>query len=152
MLALTLHRPWDTAILVLGKPVENRDWPPMPSVVGSRIALHSGLTWDGDGARFIFAQAVADGIPGTVVSNALDQAYRVKGAIIGTVKVAGVLRRDAPHPTDPLHQSPWFFGAFGWVCEQPIVLPGPVPCRGAQKLWKLPADVEARVLAQEAAR
>ena len=47
---LTLWRPWDVAMRDLGKPIENRDWPPPESVQGQLIALHSGKTWDDDGA------------------------------------------------------------------------------------------------------
>jgi hypothetical protein len=36
----------------------------------------------------------------------------------------------------------------GWVLDDVIALDEPVPCPGAQGLWQLPIDVEARVRAQ----
>jgi hypothetical protein len=169
MLALTLWRPWDTAILRLGKPVENRNWPPPLHLVGHRFALHCGKKFDEEGACAIVKLAHGAGVPMRTIEEHLSRAETIDSAIIGTVKLARVIRRireeELPPSQmgfagavalslsrDPLQSSPWFFGAFGWVCEEPFVLPEPVPCRGAQKLWKLPTDVEARVLAQEASR
>ncbi|MBF5043298.1 hypothetical protein FGE12_12940 [Aggregicoccus sp. 17bor-14] len=148
MLALTFWRPWDTALLHLGKPIENREWPPPARVVGERIAIHSGLKWDDEGAAEVARLAAADGVPPDVIAAHLHRARSVKGAIIGTVRIARVLRRDALDPTDSLHDSPWFFGSFGWVCSDLVVLREPVPCRGMHKLWRVPPDVERRILAQ----
>lgn len=44
--------------------------------------------------------------------------------------------------------SKWYMGQVGWVLDEVVTLPKPVPCRGAQGLWTLPADVESAVLAQ----
>jgi hypothetical protein len=153
MFALTLWRPWDTAILLLGKPVENRDWPPPAFLIGQRFALHSGKKWDEEGACKIATFASVGGIATVAIGAALDRAEKVDSAIIGTVKLTRVLRRDELRIlADPLANSRWFFGAFGWVCEEPFLLPEPIPCRGAQKLWKLPPHIESRVLEQEANR
>jgi hypothetical protein len=109
------------------------------------------------------------GVHEDVILAALSRAEALDSAIIGTVRLARVIKRIEvrdmpPHQMgfagavayslaqDPLQASPWFFGAFGWVCEHPILFREPIPCRGAQKLWKVPPAVEAKVLAQEAAR
>lgn len=149
MLALTLWRPWDTAILHLGKPVENRDWPPPASMVGQRFALHSGKKWDKDGAA-----SVADLSGRSLVELApfFHRAMDVHSAVIGTVRLSRVIKPNTLPAMDPLASSPWYFGSYGWVCDDPFPLPKPVPCRGAQRLWRLPPDVEARVLEQEAER
>lgn len=153
MRGLTLHRPWDTAMLVLGKPLENRSWSPPAAVIGQRIALHSGKTWDGDGVAFITGLAVSNGMAPREVLDFVDRARDVHSAIIGTVKISRVLRRgDLASMSDPLYSSPWFFGDCGWVREDAFLLPEPVPCKGMQGLWTVPADVAERVRAQEAAR
>lgn len=36
-------------------------------------------------------------------------------------------------------------GRFGWLLEDVKALPTPIPCRGAQQLWDVPADVLARM-------
>lgn len=45
-------------------------------------------------------------------------------------------------------QYRWFFGAFGYVLRDVRAVAEPVPCRGFQGFWTLPADVAARVEAQ----
>ena len=45
-------------------------------------------------------------------------------------------------------QCRWFFGPFAWLVTEMQRLPRPVPCRGYQKLWNLPADINAAVLEQ----
>ena len=45
-------------------------------------------------------------------------------------------------------ESGWFVGPIGWVLEDVRVLRQPVCCKGAQGLWTVPEDIEARVLAQ----
>lgn len=84
----------------------------------------------------------------------VDHARDLHSAIIGTVKLVRVLSKARPQlgERDPLADSEWFFGEFGWVVEEPFALPEPVPCRGSQGLWTMPPDVEAKVLAQEATR
>lgn len=153
MLALTLWRPWDTAILALGKPVENRNWPPPAHLIGQRLALHSGKRFDEDGACTIVSLCHAQRSPSpSIVTAHLERAELVHSAIIGTVKLSRVLERgNLADMSDPLYGSPWFFGDFGWVCEEPFLLPEPVPCKGKQGLWSMPPDVEARVRAQDAA-
>jgi hypothetical protein len=151
--ALTLWRPWDTAILYLGKPIENRDWAPPPSVIGQRIALHSGKKFDEAGAVKVVELARFHGITDKVIELMLDRSEKLDSVILGTVRIGSVLSRAqlAFGTPDPLATSPWFFGAFGWVCEEPIAFQEPVPCKGAQGLWTLPPHIEAAVLAQEAA-
>lgn len=151
MRALTLWRPWDTAILRLGKPVENRDRPPPAKLIGQRFALHSGKKFDMDGAATIFLLAHKEGFSREVIRVALARSEALDSVILGTVKLARVISRDRPQlgAPDPLASSPYFFGDYGWVCEDVFALPEPVPCKGAQGLWSLPPDVEAKVLAQE---
>lgn len=45
--------------------------------------------------------------------------------------------------TDP-HRY-WLIGPYGWVLTDVVRLASPVPVRGAQKVWNLPADVAAQV-------
>jgi hypothetical protein len=168
MRALTLWRPWDSAILYLGKPVENRDWPPPMALIGQRIALHSGKKFDLAGAEFCVRTAIDQGVSQPLITEVLERAERVDSAILGTVRLARIIRKIdvrelPPHQMgfpgavalslaqDPLQASPWFFGDFGWVVDELIPFKEPVPCKGAQGLWTLPIAVEAAVLAQEAA-
>ena len=42
MLALTIHQPWASAIVLGPKRVENRTWRPPATLVGQRLAVHAG--------------------------------------------------------------------------------------------------------------
>jgi hypothetical protein len=55
--------------------------------------------------------------------------------------------RPLPRGND-LHFGDYTPGRFAWHLTQIRALPEPVPCRGAQGLWAVPADVEAAVWAQ----
>lgn len=48
MLALTVKQPWAWATAAGIKPVENRAWRPSPKVIGQRIAIHAGKSFDWD--------------------------------------------------------------------------------------------------------
>lgn len=149
MHALTLWRPWDWAIVAGHKPIENRDWRPWESVIGKRIAIHAGKTWDEAGDDFI--------------SDVLGSHFLVPakvtwpaGLIVGTVRVDGwfdqhMRRSLTEQQAAELRESPWYMGAVGWVVSDPIRFRTGVPCRGKQGLWLLPPDVQRDVIAAERA-
>lgn len=133
---LTLWRPWAWSIVHGSKRVENRPWAPPRSIMGQYIALHAGKHWDYDGAAKI-AQAHPE-MPRTSDLHPL--------GIVGVARVVDV----ATSAIDdlPMEQWHWYFGPYGWVLEDVIALPKPVPCRGAQGLWPLPPAVLEAVRAQ----
>lgn len=138
MKALTLWRPWGNAILRWGKDIENRTWSPPADIIdqGLPIAIHNGKQIDGEGAG-----AIMVALKGERSAFGMD-AYELLGPagyVIGVVCVTGVCRES---------KSKWFAGPVGWCLADPIALPTPVRCRGAQGLWDLPADIEREVLEQ----
>lgn len=151
MLALTLWQPWAWAIAHLpaevAKPVENRDWRPPASVVGTRIALHGGKTYDDDAADDILDITRAAGLRN------LDTSRRGDTGILGTVRLVGVVEErngrlvlvagDWGEVTRERAEA-WFVGRYGWLLDQRRVLDVPIPCRGAQGLWAVTDDVAAR--------
>ncbi len=130
--ALTLWRPWDWAILHAppekAKRVENRDWPPPRWLVGKYIALHAGKTWDENGSHFIMERGLFPPHDGPV------------GAIVGIVRIARVCGPDDVPP----EQTQWAFGPWCWLLDEVRAIE-PVPCRGHQKLWRVPDDVADEV-------
>lgn len=152
MRALTLTQPWATAILSMGKDIENRPIAPRCIAPGERFAIHAGLKVDdGDtwGIRHLLGQLPAD-LP--------------KGAIVGTVELVGWVRCVTPDPdnffdTEGLSDeqlasvlaSPWRARASkcAWLLRAPRVLRGPIPFKGSQGIWTVPADIEAQIFAQE---
>ncbi|HEX2677838.1 MAG TPA: hypothetical protein VHM19_14395 [Polyangiales bacterium] len=150
LLALTLHRPWPFAILhlppALVKRVENRPWKPWPSVIGKRIAIHAGKKLDRGAETEILGFMDEHDINGG------DERLYSEG-IVGTAVVKGWMEFESGDYGGELTErqmidafnSPWFFGPFGWVLEDVRALPEPIPCKGAQGLWRVPADIAARV-------
>ena len=147
MRALTLRRPWDEPIVDGVKTVENRSWHPPAYVVGTHIAIHAGQKYDSGGADWIEEETPYVTLP-------VHESDRVRrGAIVGVVRVRGWIAMQGPTlryvgdcewlkpRLDELISSPWFFGPVGWVIDDAVSI-APVPCRGRQRLWTLPADVE----------
>lgn len=154
MRGLTLHRPVAAAHAWLSKDIENRSWPPPAAIVGSRIALHAGRRYSPEYERWI--ELVTRDELLTDEALQLYEAHRHDEGIVAVATVAGwagpkEFARPEHHVADAVAASPWWIvGKVGWLLIDTVRLPEPVPCRGAQGLWRLPADVEARVQEQVA--
>lgn len=140
MKALSLSRPWTTAVERHGKRVENRTrWAPHPHltsrarrIVGETIALHSSGTYDGQGAVAI--QRITG-----ILYGPKDTPIK---AVTSVVKVAGLL---LPGDVCPDGQEAWYFGSLAFLLDDVRPLAHPVPIAGGLGLWNLPAEVLARV-------
>ena len=139
MKALTLHRPWAGLIAARVKDLENRNWPPPASLIGQRLAIHAGKRWDNEGAGWAWGLLERAGWSDHDLGELFD-ACEPEG-IVALVTVGAPVTASA---------SPWFIGRYGWPMLDVVRLPEPIPCRGAQRLWTVPDDVAARVLAQVA--
>lgn len=151
--ALTIHQPWAWAIAGGWKPVENRDWPAPDRLLGRYLAIHAGRQYDADAARDLVRHRELLGLPAGVP----DGKSIVLGAIVAVAKVAGVVLAEpfdheepllvvkeirgavTPERAAELARSPWARGPFLWVLEDVTAIDPPVPCRGLQKLWTVPA-------------
>lgn len=162
MKAMTLHQPWSWAIAHAGKRVENRTWAPPASIIGQRVAIHAGLRLDK-----LALDSVRDAVAAGRISDAefvritapMNECVRsgfVHGAVESVATIAGAITLDCSCSWGDVDfdgaveavESAWFMGPIGWLLTNVIALPEPVPCKGAQGLWTLPADVESAVLAQ----
>mgnify|MGYP000390794462 FL=1 len=125
-LALTLIQPWGTLIIAGHKPIENRTWAPDSRLrPGDRLWIHGGKSWDED----------AVDLARCILRPAPDLSDAPRGFLLGHVRYEGVCHASP---------SPWFFGPVGWRLSDPVSLAVPVPCRGAQGLWRVPTDALAR--------
>jgi hypothetical protein len=139
MKALTLWQPWAWA-LFHGKPVENRPWRPSDAMIGQRIAIHAGKTFDHEGAAWVQKMLGLDSLP---------MAAAAKG-VVGVATIDRFVRDDitGPDANDPILDSPWMFGPWGWVLRAAVELDAPIRCAGALSLWSLPETVERELAAR----
>lgn len=169
MLALTLWPEWPWAVCVLGKPVENREWPPPEDVVGTDVVLHAGKSVGGRpskvamreglnamscaasavGVRLVSAEVQPDGrVRMTTIHPGCAEprvTHIVPGSLVCVVRVAGVVDDKSDHP---VADGPFYSGPFGWILEDVRPLSEPVACKGFQKLWQVPLPLVEQVYRQ----
>lgn len=145
MKGLTVYQPWASLIVRGRKRIENRVWKPFRNLVGKRIAIHAGKTWDPDFPTHDYLDEL-EGIHADFRVAGIE-AFPF-GAILGTAIVVGWADSLAKIPLD---QHRWFCGPIGWVLGEVRVLAKPVPCRSSQGLWDVPQDALAEIERQAAA-
>ncbi len=129
MKVLSVRQPWPWAIFHAGKDIENRDW---STNFRGTVAIHAakGMTRDEyDSFYFMIREnselwKAAQGLP------SFERLTR--GAILGTVEIVDCVKTS---------DSPWFFGAFGFVLRNPRLLVEPIEWRGALGYWDVPTDI-----------
>jgi len=148
MKALTLHQPWATAVANFGKRVENRTWAPPPSLVGRRLAIHAGKTWDREGARLLAERF------GFRWTKELEAAFP-RGAVVAVATLVGTLpfpacgqRPEYSRLVAAERDSWWFTGPIGWVLADVVPIAS-VPSPGRQGLWTLSDEAERAVVEAE---
>lgn len=117
--ALSLKQPWAFAILCLGKDVENRTW---RSGFRGRVVIHASKTLDPAGVRYLEEAGFA-------VPEALPH-----GAYVGEVTITEC-RALAACP------SPWAFGPWCYLLEQPVCYRAPVAGPGRLGFYPVPEEV-----------
>ena len=138
MRALTLYRPWPWAILHAQhnpKLIENRSWKPPPSIIGQRIILHAGATFQKDAVDDILHLTKTSVLP----AEATDM------GLIGMVTVRGYASSEAECEQFMLGLSDWFSGPFGWLLSDRVVFKEPIAIKGAMGLWEVPRWAMAKV-------
>lgn len=158
LLALTVWQPWASLLAAGVKPVENRDWTPESYNLraGDHLAIHASVKLDRESweAAYQIAEQVGAlpslpwlaSLPEVDTSGRFGKA-RLRHALetaapYGAIVAVGVLdevRRE------PRGDDPWWCGPVGWYLRDVVALPTPVPCKGAQGLWRVEGDVLDRV-------
>lgn len=126
MRALTVHRPWDQAILHGGKDTENRVWKLWDKMIGVPVAIHAGKQYDHDGVLWMLSN-------GFYVPPSPDDSPQ---GIVGVVVFSGMVTNSA---------SPWFVGPFGWNISSSRALKEPIAIKGKQGLWEVPREIELEI-------
>lgn len=144
--ALTLWRPWTACITDLpaewAKRVENRGW----------VTRYRGPVWLHAGKRFDDnALDLADEIGRGRARLPIEPDDHPTGivALVDLVDVCTKFFGEYDFFGTTCDCGPWAFsGEAHWRIANVRKLAESVPCRGAQQLWTLPADVEAACRAQ----
>jgi hypothetical protein len=108
-LALSIQQPWAWLIVTGHKPVENRDW---PTRVRGWIGIHAGQKFDAEGYEWVRREFPQIALPAP--------AEFARGGIVGRARLVDCVEE---------HDSPWFFGRYGFVFADAEPLPV-IGCRG----------------------
>lgn len=139
--------------VIEAKRIENRTWAPPAGVIGHKIAIHAGKAFD-DVANFLIRERARDAgitvpypseMPGGVIAVA-----RVVGYIDtrgDQLKLVGRLpQRWAAEPLNAITtDAHWWMGPVGWLFDDVVRLPVPVPMPGKLGLQPMRADVAEAV-------
>jgi hypothetical protein len=160
---LSVKQPW-ASLLIFGAPVlsepssirfktiENRSWMPHADLIGQRIGIHASKSYD---VQNPFEDDDCDAIEypakASIKFDADDPKYHIRGYIIGTVRLVGVIamldgnislvmaERDFAWSQIDENDMMWFEhfeGMFGWVFRKPLALPKPIHATGQLNVWK----------------
>lgn len=143
MKALTVQQPWAFAIATGAKTVENRTRAhPWHSAVGQRIAIHAGKAWDETAIYDERLIAAAKAAGHLFVMEELDPAAYEYGVVLATADLAGVHQAGASNGCRCAWND-WAQPDCWHLVLRDIRRTRPLPCRGYQGLWTLPAEVVA---------
>jgi hypothetical protein len=153
--------------------IENRVWRPHTKMIGERFALHASAGWDRDGSGFVLRQL------GGAMAGCYRNGEPVRSAVVGMARLVGAVEIPQEDPrqvglsmnefdaetarevspgrvvslsrkqAEATRGSPWTFGPWAWLLADVRRLAAPIPCKGALGFWKAPADVAARIAAEE---
>lgn len=149
--ALPLWQPWASLVIHGRKQIETRHWPAPQSIIGQRIAIHATKTknelWvvGTEPFRRVLSELRGQGVGLFDPHNPKELPL---GALLGTVEVVGCdpmtndliesLRGERP---DEYAFGHYAVGRFAWLLADPRPLPEPVPWRGSQGIFSVPASV-----------
>lgn len=125
---ITLHQPWASWIALGWKTIETRTHNRFARLVGKRIGIHAGKTWD----RLAYIKA-ADFITHEQVLQS-EELRTVHGGILCTALVKEARPLTAKDSKASLCHAE---GLFGLVLEdvQHPILGHPIPAKGKQGIW-----------------
>jgi hypothetical protein len=178
MYALALTPPWGTLIAIGAKRIETRSWALPSAASGVPLAIHQakGLPRgfsEADLAELCASRPFAEALAAVGITSA---AQLPRGCIVAVATPVDCVPTQNPAVAAAPGQ-PWFTGrrpgvgqhyyevpprpdsaelSFGdyapgryaWLLADIAALAAPVPCRGYQRLWRVPTEVAAQIAAQ----
>ena len=157
MKALTLTQPWATLVAIGAKTIETRSW---RTSHRGLIAIHAAVGFPAACRALCGRPPFADVLAAAGYHSRVAQLTAECGKVLAVVDLKGCWET-FPSSLNPEAWRTVFGGApheeafgdyssgrWGWRMEGLQRMAEPVPVRGFQQLWSLPADVEAAVMAQ----
>lgn len=140
MYAVSLWQPWADWVVWGVKTIETRSWPAPEKLAGQWLAIHAAKKFD--------KQAPLTELE--LSEHRLQYHTKRQGAIVGAAWLERVARLSEAdwRRWQRRHCCPlewWDERKFGWFVAKAITFNTPIPCTGHQRLWVLPAEVEAQV-------
>lgn len=153
MKALSLWQPWATLVAIEAKGLETRSW---STNYRGRLAIHAAKKWTHELSDLCdqppFLGALDAALP-QLETDAVAMSPKAArllplGCIVATADLTdciAITLRNAPD--EPEYSfGDYRPGRFMWRLENVRRLPTPIPCRGAQGLFNVPADVLGLIL------
>jgi hypothetical protein len=130
---LTLTQPWASLVALGVKWTETRSW---STNYRGTIGIHAAKNWTRDDAEFaasLYRRGILD----------IDPANLPFGAILSTHELVTVLPTERSVAThSQLELGDFSPGRFVWILGERLLLPKPIPARGALGLWTFEGVVE----------
>lgn len=141
--AITLFQPWATLMAGGRKCIETRSF---TTSHRGLLAIHAAKALTNE----MYSAFLEPNIRSAMHALGYDDFGRLNhGDIIGLVKIYDVHASDDMYvPTQESYFGNFTPGRFGWLTKEPVSLLVPIPCRGYQRIWTVPPEIEARVRKQ----
>lgn len=146
MRALTVRPPWSWAISHGPKRIENRT---RRVHLRGPFAIHAGKGWDWDGWNSGLMRRAWQKAGHDVYRLDPDNPQMTMGAVVAVADLADICSMSRQSTEIVCECGPWAQpGQHHLILADVRPLAEPVPCKGMLGLWRLPAGVEAAVMAQ----
>jgi activating signal cointegrator 1 len=158
MKGLTLTQPWATLIALGAKRIETRSW---QTSYRGELAIHAGKGLGEFGSEAeLWIRCLTDPFRAVLTAGGYANPGQLpRGKIVAVVDLGDCVPtvgdghiecRGLPDRVSAQERAfgNYARGRFGWLLDALKTLPEPVPCRGAQGLWNVPAEVQAQIRAQ----
>lgn len=125
MKALSIQQPWAWLIVMGYKDIENRSW---PTIFRGSFLIHAAKKFDYIGYNWLMSQ----------MRLAIPEPHQYKrGGIVGMAQIIDCVT---------YHNSPWFFGPYGFVLTNTRPVPF-IPLRGRLGFFEVDTTCLQRIFA-----
>jgi hypothetical protein len=148
MKALTLAQPWATLVAVEAKRIETRAW---PTSRRGLVAIHAAKTIKRAGGSLRLSNLCSSQRFSQGLSEFGSLAKPLPlGAIIATAAIINCVSTNLRAEVPPQDSDEYAFGnyapnRFMWFLDDVRILPNPIECVGAFRLWTVPEAIEAAI-------